>query len=113
MKTNLVVVNQAVLNQLFTLAESLAKNSTDSEVGKDLVNLRKNVYVLPSEAERLAGELMVRDLYLKMDLEYAARVRTAWGTKTPVGLFRNLANQIEEIQVEFTPVPLLALQPEK
>lgn len=100
MKTNLVVVNQGVLDQLFKLAEHEVKTSTNPELNKDLVNLRNNIFALPAEAERKFGEQLIEVLHLKIKGD---RVETDWGSKTPIGLFRTIASQMEEIQVDYEP----------
>lgn len=53
---------------------------------------------------RKVGESLVKALNLKLNKE--GRVTTEWGTKTPVGLFRTMVSQIEEIEGEHQPITL-------
>lgn len=103
MKTNLVVVNQAALNQLLMLTRHLAETSNNQNAKQDLFNLEQNIGVVPNELESQAGDMIVDTLSLK---EYKDLYPTKFGGRTKLGIYRTLTDALQEIEVEYEPIAL-------
>lgn len=61
---------------------------------------------MTEDQENRAGALLAEALYLERDEEHPDRWKTAWGTKTNVGLVRTILAQIEQAAPQTVPVAI-------
>lgn len=51
---------------------------------------------LTEEEKTIIGQQLIKILMLKQDNDYADRVQTIWGNKTPIGVFNTVYRIINE-----------------
>ena len=53
---------------------------------------------MTEDQERKAGEALVKIFQMRPDLEHLDRVRTTWGTKTSIGVFRTIRRIVKQAE---------------